>query len=172
MLIIFFLKRKNGMTKQYLFMYRRIWFPLVVYYKLALVQIRIYWQQHMVGKEVFGRKSNSTPWHKLYKVPKSLSTFCPQILSTKIWKNGISSSNDFCCFQKSFVTSTSAKVSHSICSFLKSHQLLLSHHRLIADVMTSKEKWKVQHACVLFHLLYYDVKNAKILHANSLIIKK
>lgn len=57
----FFLKRENGMTKQYPFMYRRICFPLVVYYKLALDQIRIYQQQHMiVGNQVFGRKSNST----------------------------------------------------------------------------------------------------------------
>lgn len=118
MLVVFFKKIKNGMTKQYLFTYRRIWFPLVVYYKLALVQIRIYWQQHMVEKEVFGRKSNSTALHELYKVPKSLSTFYPQILSTKIWNNGAPSSIDFRCFRKLFVTSASTKVSHSTCSFL------------------------------------------------------
>lgn len=95
---LFFKKERMVWQNNTCFMYRRIWFPLVVYYKLALVQIRIYWQQHMVGKEVFGTESNSIPSHKLYKVPKTLSTFCPKIPSTKIWKNSISSSNDFCCF--------------------------------------------------------------------------
>lgn len=66
------------MTKHHLFMYRRIWFPLVVYYKLAVVQIRIYRQQHMGGKEAFWGKSNSTPSHKLHKVPKPPFYLLPQ----------------------------------------------------------------------------------------------
>lgn len=56
-------------------MYRRIWFPLVVYYKLAVVQIRISKQYLGEGKEAFWEKSNSTRSHKLHKEPKPLSTF-------------------------------------------------------------------------------------------------
>lgn len=109
-------------------MYRRIWFPLVVYYKLAVVQIRIYRQQHMRGKKAFWGKSNSTPSHKLYK---PLSTFYSKIISTKNMGSGIFSSNEFYCFQKSFVSSIPTKVSTLL--ILALHQLLFSHHRLAAD---------------------------------------
>lgn len=120
------------MTKQHLSMYRRIWFPLVVYYKLAVVQIRIYRQQPMGEKEAFWGKSSSTPSHKLHKVPNPLSTFYSKITSTKNLGSGIFSSKEFCCFQASFVSSTSTKVSNLL--ILAPHQLLPSHHRLIADV--------------------------------------
>lgn len=118
------------MTKHHLFMYRRIWFPLVVYYKLAVVQIRIYRQQHMGGKEAFWGKSHHHT--NCTKCPNPLSTFYPKIISTKNVGSGIFSSNEFCCFQASFVSSASTKVSNLL--ILAPHQLLPSHHRLIADV--------------------------------------
>lgn len=122
-------------------MYRRIWLPLVAYYKLALVQIRIYWQQHMVGKEVFGRKSKSTPLHYT-KCPNHFLTYLPNSFQPKFGKMVFSVIKSSAVFRNHWSLPHRQNLSIKYFQFLEPRQLLLSHYRQ-SNVRLSKDiMWK------------------------------